>query len=231
MPSAYPNDALKLFLEWPKAAKEPSHKLTEISRHALLFDSEVSFSTQMSKCIRLQDDTIRSTTRQFRQTRMPDARVSFLADELDLLKRKVSTGCDMVVVRRKVADAKGDIKKLGDGLCRYTFDSYVSSLHNIDQSFITVSYRVRRCLIVRRRRYSSVCMMLFAMLLVVFKSCLSLLLLQKRSLNLTVRRSKRDDSTRLGLWSAHTAKSGQQQSQTRAVSDSEIVPMGDTSYI
>lgn len=48
-------------------------------------------------------------TEQSQQLRMLEACISLLEDELDLLKWKESTGCDMKVVRRMVVDAKGDI--------------------------------------------------------------------------------------------------------------------------
>lgn len=44
--------------------------------------------------------------------RMLEACVSLLEDKLYLLKRKDSTCCDMKVVQRRLADAKGDIKEL-----------------------------------------------------------------------------------------------------------------------
>lgn len=49
---------------------------------------------------------------------MHKVRIDLLKNELDLLKRKWSTGRDMEVVRREVADARDDMKELGFGLRR-----------------------------------------------------------------------------------------------------------------
>lgn len=72
---------------------------------------------------------------------MLEARIDLLMNGLDLLKRKETTGFYMEVVRRKVANAKGDMKKLNGGLRRNTFRSYASIRQNDDQLLLVMSNR------------------------------------------------------------------------------------------
>lgn len=55
------------------------------------------------------------------------------------LNWKVLTGCDVEVVPRRIADAKGDMKESVGGLCRNTFGCYASMGHNVDRSLLAVS--------------------------------------------------------------------------------------------
>lgn len=70
---------------------------------------------------------------------MLEDRVDLLKNELDLLKQKAPTGCNMDVVRRNVADYKLDVKELDGGLRRKTSSSYARTLRNIGQPFLTLS--------------------------------------------------------------------------------------------
>lgn len=60
-----------------------------------------------------------------------------LENELDLRKRKESSGSNMNVVHGKVADAKGDVKVLLGKLRWDTFLPYASVRQNVHQLLLT----------------------------------------------------------------------------------------------
>lgn len=70
---------------------------------------------------------------------MLKACIGFLKIELDPLKRMESTGCEMKKVSCKVADAKGNMNSLADGMHKDTFDSYCCIPHNFNQSLVMIS--------------------------------------------------------------------------------------------
>lgn len=74
---------------------------------------------------------------------MLESRTGLLKDELELLKRKESNGCNMEVVRRKVADAKGEENYLVDGSCPGTFHLYDNIRHSFYQKVLALGSRLR----------------------------------------------------------------------------------------
>lgn len=89
----------------------------EILSQAQLFEDKVSsLKAQLSNCNKTREDAISLATKQSRQTKMLEARFNLLEYKLELLKPKELTSRDMQVMRCKVADAKGDVKKLAGGL-------------------------------------------------------------------------------------------------------------------
>lgn len=64
---------------------------------------------------------------------MIELRISLLKEELDSLKRKDTTGCNMDIVERKATLVKGGENKLVDRLRRDSFDLYASVRQNVDQ--------------------------------------------------------------------------------------------------
>lgn len=65
--------------------------------------------------------------------------IGLMKDELDSLKRKESTACNMEVVSLKAADTKGKMNSLADHLRRDTFDSYASIRRTVGKSLVAVS--------------------------------------------------------------------------------------------
>lgn len=70
-------------------------------------------------------------------------RMGFLKDELDSLKRKVMTRCDINIVGREVVEAKGKVNMLIDGLRHDTFESYTNIRRNVDQTLLEVGGLLR----------------------------------------------------------------------------------------
>lgn len=60
------------------------------------------------------------------EVRALEKRVQMLCGELDSLKRRKSTNCNLEVIAPKVADALGDITNLVTGLLQSTVSSYDS---------------------------------------------------------------------------------------------------------
>lgn len=77
------------------------------------------------------------------QARMLVSRIGLLMDELNLLKRKETSGCGMDIVVCKFVDAKGEVNKFFDGLCHNTFASYANIRQNIDQTLLAVRSRLK----------------------------------------------------------------------------------------
>lgn len=85
-----------------------------------------SLKSQMGEIVETRDDATNSATEQSRQSRMLEAHVDLSKNELDLLKQKESTSCDMEVVGRKAMNANGDKNEMVGGFRRDTFCSYAS---------------------------------------------------------------------------------------------------------
>lgn len=120
-------DAQKPSIYSANAAEVVLRQLTKMFSHVLLFEGEVSsLEVMMSQRIGAGDDTTSSPNEQSRQSRMLKARIDLLKDTLKSPKQEEATSCDMEVVRRKVADAKSDMKNLAGGLCQDVFGSYAS---------------------------------------------------------------------------------------------------------
>lgn len=94
---------------------------------------------QMRKVTKACDEAIGSAAEQSRQLRMLEDRIGVWKYELDSLKWKKSTSCDMKLVSRKVADAKDDMDSLVDGLRLDTSNSYARIQHSVDKSFVEES--------------------------------------------------------------------------------------------
>lgn len=63
-----------------------------------------------------RDDVISSANQNSREAEMLESCIGLLKDELDSLKRKESNRCNMKIVSCKVADVKGEVNNLVDGL-------------------------------------------------------------------------------------------------------------------
>lgn len=113
------------------------------SQAQLLEGGIISLKSQMGEIFKAHDDAFDMAAEQSRQAGMLEAHIGLLRDELDSLKWMESTSCDMEVVRRKVADDKGDMNGLVSSLCRGTFDLYANIQHGVDQSLSAESKRVR----------------------------------------------------------------------------------------
>lgn len=97
----------------------------------------------MDEVVKVRDGAISSANEKGRDARMLESRISLLEEALDFLKRNESTGRDMEIVNRKLADAKNEVNNLVDGSHRDTFDSYTSIRHNVNQTLLSVGSRLR----------------------------------------------------------------------------------------
>lgn len=77
----------------------------------------------MVENVKARADATRSVNEQSRGSRMLEGRSDLNNDELDSLDRKESYGCVMEIVRCKVADTKGKMISLVNGLLQGTLDS------------------------------------------------------------------------------------------------------------
>lgn len=64
-------------------------------------------------------------------------------NEMDLLKRKEMTRCNVKLLDRKIANVKNKTISMVVGLRHVTFESYESTRHNFDQSLLVVGNRLR----------------------------------------------------------------------------------------
>lgn len=162
---------------------------------------------------------------------MLKAHVRLLKDQLNSLKREDSNGCNMELVRRKVADAKRGRKKLAVGFRRNIFGSYASLRHSVNQSLITVSSRLKRMFDSEAKTLQqSVHDVYCDSASNVQNSFFDAPEAVKRSLSLIVGYSKRDASLRQRSLFAHSAHCGKRQSRTRAAFDSGGAAMSSTSW-
>lgn len=74
---------------------------------------------------------------------MLESRIILLKEELNPLKREETTGCDINIVGRRVADNKGDVSILVDRLRRDTFNSYASIRRNVEHLLLAVDSRLK----------------------------------------------------------------------------------------
>lgn len=133
------DEAQKQFTGSAEAVEGALRQLMEVSSLAQILMGKVSFlNLQMSKIAKARDDAIATATEQSRQTKMVEARLGGMKDELDSFKQKESTDRGMEVIYCKAAFTEGVINNLADGLRRDTFDSYANMRHNVDQSFVVV---------------------------------------------------------------------------------------------
>lgn len=152
MESASLVDARKQFVESAKAVEEALRQLTVASVHSQLFEGEVRFlKTQISQCLKPRHDATSSATELSRHSWMPEALINLLMDELNLLTRWKSTGCDTEALDCKVADFKSDINESVGNLRRNTFGLYASTGHNVDHSLLGGSKRLKKSLNQRQK--------------------------------------------------------------------------------
>lgn len=129
-----------------------------------------------------------------------------------------------------VADAKGKMNSLVDGLRRDIFDSYASIRHNVDQSLLAVGSCLRKMVdretkeLQRRVHFALSNAVNGGQELFVYAHEVV-----HRSLSPIEWYPKRDESPRPGSSSAHSANRGQRQSRARIAPDSGGAPYGETS--
>lgn len=97
----------------------------------------------MDEIFKSHDYVNSSATKKSRQSRFLDARIDLLKDELDSIKWKKSTGCNMKVMRRKSANANGKLNSLVDDLRRDIYYLYARLRHSVDQSSLAVGSHLR----------------------------------------------------------------------------------------
>lgn len=79
-----------------KATEEALRQLSELSGRSQFLERKATFfRSQLSEVGKARDDVTRSTDVKRRRARMLKSLVSLLKDELNSLKRKKTTGCDM----------------------------------------------------------------------------------------------------------------------------------------
>lgn len=76
----------------------------------------------MDEVVKIRGDATSSANKRGREAKLLESRTRLLKDELYSLRRKESPGCDMKLVGRQVADARGEVNNLVHGLRRDTFD-------------------------------------------------------------------------------------------------------------
>lgn len=102
-------------------------QLTEMSARAQTLDVEVKLlRPQMNVVAETRDGAISSGNGKGQEAKMLEYCIALLKDELDYLKQKEATGCNLKIVGGNATDAKGERKSLVDGLRRDTFDLYAS---------------------------------------------------------------------------------------------------------
>lgn len=97
----------------------------------------------MSEIVKARDVATSLVSKQNRKLKMLGARTDLVKDKVDFLKTKVSTECNMEVVRRKVAGAKSEMNNLGNGLHSGTSDSCGSIRHIVGRSLLAVGSHLR----------------------------------------------------------------------------------------
>lgn len=123
MLSATLDDARMQPVEPAKTAEEALGQLTEVLRSAHLSKGKgSSLKLQLDQIVELHGDATSSGNEQSSQPRMLNARIDLLNNKLDTTKQNEWTGCDMEVICSKVANTKGEMDSLEDGLRRDTFD-------------------------------------------------------------------------------------------------------------
>lgn len=152
-----------------------------------------------------------------------------MKDELDLLKWKESTGCDIKVVSRMEVDAKGNIKSLADGLSRNICESNSSIQHSMDHSLVELSKRLtemfdRVAMALQPGVIDAVCTAVAG----VQESFVDASKVVNRSLSFNVELQKRDESARPRSSSAHSVNYEPRQSRTGAASNSGGVTLSNT---
>lgn len=75
---------------------------------------------------------------------MFEASIDLLKDELNSLGQEELICCNKEVECRKVADAKGDLKKLDGGLRRNICSLFASFRHSGGQSLLAVDSRLKK---------------------------------------------------------------------------------------
>lgn len=93
---------------------------------------------QFGNAAKTSDGAASFADRKGRPARMIGFRSTLLEDDLDSLKRMKTMRCNLNVVSRKVADAKGKVNSLADWLRCYTFESYALIWHKVDQTLVAV---------------------------------------------------------------------------------------------
>lgn len=160
---------------------------------------------------------------------MGESCIGLLKNELDFQRRKETTGYKTEAVSCKVADAKGEVNSLDDGLRRDTFDMYASIRHNVDQTLLAVSNCLKK-LINGEAKWlqQKVHAALRNGASGVQKSFGNASGFVNRSLSLTVEHARHDESARSGSSSMLSVSRESRLGQTRATFDSEGAPTGGT---
>lgn len=126
-------------------AEKALRQLTQMSNRAQALENEVkSLKLEMDGAVKTRDDAISSAKEKDWKTKMLESCIGLWKDGLYLLKRKESTGCDVEVVSRKVANAKGKDNNLVDETRQDTFNLYAHNRHSVDQTLLALGTRLRK---------------------------------------------------------------------------------------
>lgn len=125
-----------------KVAEKTSQQLKELSHQVQPLETKNIYTRSwFGKFGKARDVAVSSAKEKGQQARMLIFQINLLKNELDLPKGKETTGCDMQIVGRKVADAKCKVNNLVDGWRRDTPESYASFRRNADLSLLAVGSR------------------------------------------------------------------------------------------
>lgn len=128
-----------------EAAEKVLRQLMEMSSRAQALEVEVkSLKSKMNGDANTRHEATSFASKKGRGAKLLEPRNGLLLDELDFLKRKESAWCNKELVSRKLADVKGEVNNLVDGLCRGTFDSYANIRHNVDQMLLAAGRRLKK---------------------------------------------------------------------------------------
>lgn len=126
-----------------EAAEKSLLQLTKMSNRAQNLEIEVnSLNSLTCKVDKIRDDATWSANEKGREAKIVKSRISLLENELDFLKRKKPAACNKEVLGRMIADAKGEVNSLIDGLRRDTFNPYASIRHSVNQTLLAVGSRL-----------------------------------------------------------------------------------------
>lgn len=217
-------DARTQSVESANTVVEALRQLAGMSNWAQLSKDEFSFlASQMSEIFKARDDARSSANKQSQKSKMLEACIDLLKDNQDSLKQKYWTGCDMEVMRCKVADVKVGMSSLVDGLRRGYLDSYASIHDNVDHSLLAIGSRLREMI---EREAKGLQRGVHAALRDAaggfHESGFGVAEVVDRSLSLIVWHSKRDESAMPRSSSAHLANLERPQSRTRAASEEGV---------
>lgn len=152
-----------------------------------------------------------------------------LGGRIKLVKAEEVIDCDIEIVRRRIADAKGDMNGLAVGLRWVTFGSYASFRHKVDQLLLAVSSGLknmsgREAMALQH----GVCGAVLDIAGGIQRSFIGFGAAADSSLSRIVAALKCDESAKPGFFSAYSANCERRQRWTKAVSGSGGSPMSNT---